>query len=65
MSDFFAMGGYGAYVWSAYAIFFIVLLFDALLPFWQRRATLRSLNARLKREAAKKSVSSSPAGNPT
>jgi heme exporter protein D len=53
MTDFFGMGGYGAYVWSAYAVFFIVLLADALLPFVQRRATLRELGARLRREAAR------------
>ena len=55
MSDFWAMGGYGAYVWSAYAVFVIVLLADALTPLWQRRNTLRTLAARLRREAARKS----------
>ena len=53
MSDFFAMGGYGAYVWSAYFVFFAVLLADALTPLWQRRRILRILTARLKREAAR------------
>jgi len=53
MAEFFGMGGYGAYVWSAYAVFFIVLLADALLPLWQRRATLRELGARLRRENAR------------
>ena len=53
MSDFWAMGGYGAYVWSAYAVFVIVLLADALMPLWQRRNTLRTLAARLRREAAR------------
>ncbi len=55
MSDFFAMGGYGGYVWSAYAVFAIVLLADAVTPLWQRRNTLRDLAARLKRDAARKS----------
>ena len=54
MSDFFGMGGYGTYVWSAYAVFAIVLLADAVIPFWQRRNTLRDLAARLRREAARK-----------
>jgi heme exporter protein D len=53
MSDFFAMGGYGAYVWSAYFVFFAVLLADALAPLWRRRRILRELAARLKREAAR------------
>ncbi len=55
MSDFFAMGGYGAYVWSAYAVFVVVLLADAVTPLWQRRRILRELGARLRREAARKS----------
>ncbi|HEX3894763.1 MAG TPA: heme exporter protein CcmD [Rudaea sp.] len=55
MSDFFGMGGYGAYVWPAYLVFFVVLLFDALSPFIQRRRAMRELQSRLKREAAKRS----------
>ena len=55
MADFFAMGGYGMYVWPAYFVFFVVLLFDAVSPFLQRRRALRELRSRLKREAAKKS----------
>src|SRR5882762_680891 len=58
--DFFRMGGYGAYVWSAYAVFAIVLLVDAFTPFWQRRSTLRTLAARLRRDAARKTPSASP-----
>ena len=53
MSDFFAMGGYGVYVWSAYFVFFAVLLADAFAPLWRRRRILRELAARLKREAAR------------
>ena len=41
MSEFLGMGGYAAYVWSAYAVFLIVLLFDAIGPLRQRRRTLR------------------------
>ena len=55
MTDFFAMGHYAVYVWSAYAVFFIVLFFDALAPLWQRRRTLRELASRLKRQNARKS----------
>jgi heme exporter protein D len=61
MSDFFAMGGYAVYVWSAYAIFVVVLVVDAALPQRQRRSTLRLLAARLKREAAKKSAAQTAA----
>ena len=51
MADFFAMGGYGAYVWASYAVFGIVLLADALTPLLQRRRALRELQGRLKRQA--------------
>jgi heme exporter protein D len=57
MAEFFGMGGYGVYVWGAYAVFFVVLLGDALLPLLQRRATLRELAARLRRESARTSRS--------
>jgi heme exporter protein D len=56
MSDFFAMGGYGVYVWWSYAVFFVVLIADALAPLWQRRKTLRELHGRLKRQAARRSA---------
>ena len=55
MSDFLAMHGYGAYVWTSYAVFFVVLLADALAPSRQRRRTLAELRSRLQREAARKS----------
>lgn len=53
MSEFFAMGGYGAYVWAAYAVFFVVLAIDAIAPLLQRRRALRELGNRLKRQAAR------------
>jgi heme exporter protein D len=55
MADFLTMHGYGAYIWTAYGIFFIVLLADALAPLRQRRRTLAALRGRILREAAKKS----------
>lgn len=54
MADFLAMGGYGAYVWASYLIFFVVLAADALAPLRQRRRTLAELRGRLRREAARK-----------
>jgi heme exporter protein D len=56
VSDFLGMGGYGAYVWPAYIVFFIVLMFDAISPSLQRRRALKELHSRLKREAAKKAA---------
>ena len=51
MADFFAMGGYGTYVWTSYAVFALALLGDALAPVFTRRRTLRELRGRVKREA--------------
>jgi len=62
MADFFHMGGYGAYVWAAYAVFAVVLLADAFTPLWQRRGTLRGIAARLRRESARQA---SPENRPS
>ena len=50
MNDFFAMGGYGNYVWPAYAAFFIFLAVDALLPTLKRRRVLAELRGKWKRQ---------------
>jgi heme exporter protein D len=39
LSDFWAMGGYGLYVWSAYGVSALVLMFNA----WSARARERRL----------------------
>jgi heme exporter protein D len=49
MSEFFHMSGYGSYVWSAMAIFAVVLAFDAIAPLLKRRRVLRELRARTRR----------------
>lgn len=55
---FFAMGGYAAYVWPAYAVFFIVLIADTMAPRLRRRRLLRDLRARLARKRARDSNAS-------
>ncbi len=50
MNDFFVMGGYGAYVWSSFAIFFIVLIIDFIAPLLRRRRVLAELRGRIKRQ---------------
>ncbi len=54
-SDFFKMGGYASFVWTAYAVFFVVLIADAIAPVLQRRRTLRELRGRRRREQMRKS----------
>ncbi|HVH32789.1 MAG TPA: heme exporter protein CcmD [Tahibacter sp.] len=49
MSEFLSMGGYGNYVWSALAIFFVVLAIDAAAPLIKRRRVLRELRGRIRR----------------
>ena len=58
MSDlqhFFAMGGYATYVWSSYALFFLVLIADTIAPQLRRRRVLTELRARLVRQQARHS----------
>ena len=51
MNDFFGMGGYAAYVWPAYAVFFLALIADAVAPLLARRRVLDALRGRLRRQA--------------
>ena len=51
--SFIAMGGYAAYVWPAYAVFFIVLMADCVSPVLRRRRDLRELRARMARQSAR------------
>ena len=53
LQTFFAMGGYGAYVWPAYAVFFIVLIVDNIAPRLRRRRVLRELRARIARQSSR------------
>lgn len=54
MSEFFSMGGYGAYVWPSYAIFLLALVWDALSPVLRTRRVRRELGLRMRREAARR-----------
>ena len=50
MQEFFAMGGYGFYVWTSYGLTFIVLLANIIIPVVQRRQFLRALALKQKRQ---------------
>lgn len=52
--NWLAMGGYAAYVWPAYAVFFIVLAWDWFAPALKRRRLTRELRGRLARGDARK-----------
>ena len=42
-SEFFAMGGYAAFVWPSYAIALVLLVINAALPALRERALRASL----------------------
>lgn len=42
-SEFLAMGGYGAYVWSAYGLAAAVLLWNLIVPWLKWRLLVREL----------------------
>ncbi len=52
-SDFFAMGGYALYVWTAYGLMAIVLAVNLVLPFRRRAEVVRKIQ-RLWAQAEKK-----------
>ncbi|OOG58260.1 heme exporter protein CcmD [Rhodanobacter sp. B05] len=67
MQSFFMMGGYAAYVWPAYAVFFIVLIADTLSPRLRRRRLLGELRARVARQSARQerdTASTPPSSTP-
>lgn len=50
MTAWLAMDGYALYVWSAYAIFFAVLVFNLVAPLLRYRSARRLINRRVRRE---------------
>jgi heme exporter protein D len=56
IADFFAMGGYGLYVWVSYGFFAVVMGFNLWLPYRQRANTLRLLKARQLRQHEKTGI---------
>lgn len=53
MSDFFAMGGYAAYVWPCYAVFALVFAVHAVSPRLSKRAVLRDVLLQKRRNQIK------------
>lgn len=51
LSEFVAMGGYGAYVWSAYGIALAVLAWQLATPLLQRRQIIKQIRRRKRQEA--------------
>jgi heme exporter protein D len=58
MSELFDMGKYGFYVWSSYALFAAMLVWDIVLPRLRERRVLRAVAQRAQRERARKDTKS-------
>ncbi|HEC12472.1 MAG TPA: heme exporter protein CcmD [Acidiferrobacteraceae bacterium] len=50
LSEFFHMGGYAFYVWTAYGITLVVLLINILLPMQQHHKQLNRIARRVRRQ---------------
>lgn len=50
MSEFFAMGGHGVYVWSSYAITLGILLLNVVMPWLDRKNLIKEAARRRRRE---------------
>ena len=60
MSDFFHMGGYAFYVWTAYGAALVVLALNLAAPIARRRRLLRERGAAAPPPAAPASGSTGP-----
>ncbi|WP_127169951.1 heme exporter protein CcmD [Xanthomonas sp. BRIP62415] len=54
MTTLLDMGGYGQYVWTAYAVFVLVLLADLASPWLRRRRLPRELRGQLQRQTPRR-----------
>ena len=50
MTEFLAMGGYGAYVWSAFALSALVLVLNVVSARIKYRQTLADIRGQIRRE---------------
>ncbi len=48
MAEFFHMGGYAFYVWSAYGIVVLVMVANVLMPLRKRRILMDNLKRRVR-----------------
>ena len=49
-SEFFHMGGYAFFVWTSYAITFVVIIANIVLPIVQRKKVIARIKRTIKRE---------------
>jgi heme exporter protein D len=56
-ADFLAMGGYGLYVWSSYAVFIVVVTYNVMQPKLARKKFFKQQAALIQRDNARKGQS--------
>ena len=49
-SEFFHMGGYAFFVWTSYALTFVVIVANIILPIMQRKKVIARIKRAIKRE---------------
>ncbi|MGB1310367.1 MAG: heme exporter protein CcmD [Leucothrix sp.] len=54
MSEFFAMGGYGFYVWSSMGMVLFLMLLEPILLNIQHKRLLKTIQRQKRRQAASK-----------
>lgn len=50
MSEFWLMGGYGGYVWSAFGLSALILIYNLWLPIYRHRQLLKQWRIQLQEE---------------
>lgn len=50
LADFLAMGGHGLYVWLAYSIALVIVVFNIASPILRKKQFMADYRKRLKRE---------------
>lgn len=48
MSEFFHMGGFGAFIWSAMGVALALMLLEPLILVFQRKSILQSIKQKLR-----------------
>jgi len=49
MAEFFNMGGYAFFVWTSYAVAFVVLMASFIAPLQRKKAIIKKLKRRARR----------------
>ena len=62
MSEFFAMGGYGFYVWSSMGMALFLMLLEPILLKIQHGRLIKNIQRQKRRQAARSSSASNTTG---